>query len=261
MEVFEDTVVYRVWPRSFAPGEVQTRLYAPPRVTAGAEAPVTLIAVNRGLQSYAILPTDQLRLTACWDDECTELAADMPLVTSPNGGASVIPLALEAPSQPGSYQLTLREQSSFLGGWNGGAQVEVGDRTDMAFPVPARLTAWAVAPTAHPGRPLQVSLTWRPLGKIDAYYSVYVKLLDAAGSPVVSWDGQPQNGAAPTLLWVPDQRVQDTVTLEVPADVEPGVYSVQVGMYRAEDLARCLTLDEDGVPVDAIDVGTVSIQP
>lgn len=261
VKVLEDTYVYRVWPRSFAPDELQTSLYAPPRVTAGAEAPAYLIAVNGGIRSYAILPTDQLDLTACWDDDCTELAADVPLVTSPNGGASVIPLALEAPSQPDSYHLTFRERSSILGHWTGEAQVEVGDRTDMAFPVPARLSAWAAAPTAHPGRPLQVSLTWRPLGKIDAYYSIYVKLLNSAGSPVASWDGQPQNGAAPTLLWVPDEPVRDTVTLQVPADVEPGVYSIEVGMYRAEDLARCLTLNADGVPLDHVDLGTVTIQP
>jgi hypothetical protein len=261
VELFDDTHVYQVRPRSSAPDALRTSLYAAPRVAAGAEAPVHLIAVNDGRRSVAILPTDELELTACWDDACTELCADVPLVTSPHGGASVIRLALEAPAQPGSYQLTLRERSRLLGGWTGAAQVQVGDQTDLAFPVPARLSEWRIPPTGQPGRPLPVRLTWRPLGKIDAYYSVYVKLLDAAGNPVASWDGQPQNGAAPTLLWVPDEPVVDTVTLELPADFEPGVYQVEVGMYRAEDLARCLTLNADGVPVDHIELGRVVIEP
>jgi hypothetical protein len=32
-------------------------------------------------------------------------------------------------------------------------------------------------------------------------------------------------------------------------------------MYRAEDLARILTLNGDGVPVDRIVLGTVRIEP
>jgi hypothetical protein len=34
-----------------------------------------------------------------------------------------------------------------------------------------------------------------------------------------------------------------------------------VGMYRAEDLARALTLNQDGVPVDRVMLGTVRIRP
>ena len=102
-------------------------------------------------------------------------------------------------------------------------------------------------------------LEWRALGKIDAYYSVYVKLLDAGGNAVAGWDGQPQNGAAPTLLWAPGEMVEDLVTLEVLGDLPAGEYAVEVGMYRAADLARCLTLDADGAPVSRLVLGTVRI--
>jgi hypothetical protein len=108
---------------------------------------------------------------------------------------------------------------------------------------------------------VDVELTWRALGKIDAYYSIYVKLLDKEGNAIAAWDGQPGNGQAPTLQWIPGETVEDAVTLTLPANASPGDYLVEVGMYRAADLARCLTLDEDGTPVGQIALGIVRIGP
>jgi hypothetical protein len=89
---------------------------------------------------------------------------------------------------------------------------------------------------------------------------VYVKLLDADGNTVAGWDGQPKNGGAPTLLWVPGEVVEDMVMLAIPADVHAGEYIVEVGMYRAADLARCLTLDREGTVVREVVLGTVHLK-
>jgi hypothetical protein len=137
--------------------------------------------------------------------------------------------------------------------------VVVGEAGDSAFPVPIRLEAWEVAEAARPGDSLPVILTWRALGKIDAYYSLYVKLVDGEGNAVAGWDGQPRSGEAPTLLWVPGEVIEDSVTLAVPGDLPAGQYVVEVGMYRAVDLARCLTLDRDGAPLSRVLLGAVSI--
>ncbi len=110
-------------------------------------------------------------------------------------------------------------------------------------------------------QPVEVNLTWRALGKIDAYYSEYVKLLDSTGRVLAGWDGQPQDGAAPTLLWVPGERIEDRVILTVPADTPAGDYTVEAGLYRAEDLTRCLTFDAQGQLVDRWVLGTVRIEP
>ena len=53
--------------------------------------------------------------------------------------------------------------------------------------------------------------------------------------------------------------VEDLVTLTVPVDAPPGEYTVEVGMYRAADLARCLTLDRDGIPVRQVVLDTVRL--
>jgi hypothetical protein len=117
---------------------------------------------------------------------------------------------------------------------------------------------------AQPGQPLPVTLAWQALGKIDAYYSVYVKLIDGQGNAVASWDGQPGDGQAPTLTWVPGETVNDTVSVSIPAGAPPGEYTVEVGMYRAEDLARALLLGPGGAGaalLDRVDLGMIRVEP
>jgi hypothetical protein len=168
---------------------------------------------------------------------------------------------LTAPTAPGTYEVAISEQAGPLGTWALRGRVEVGEEGDDGFPVPARLEAWNLPPTVRAGDPLAVGLTWRALGKIDAYYSIYVKLFDGEGNAIAGWDGQPRNGGAPTLVWVPGETIDDVVTLAVPADAPAGDYAVEVGMYRAGDLAPCLTLDQDGVPVERVVLGTVRVEP
>jgi hypothetical protein len=155
----------------------------------------------------------------------------------------------------------MAEQDGPLGSWIAEGTVEVGDLGDSTFPVPAQLVEWSVPPEAHSGHPLQVDLTWRALGKIDAYYSIYVKLIDAGGNAVTGWDGQPRDGGAPTLLWTPGETIDDSVALPVPAGIPPGQYTVEAGMYRAEDLAPALTLNADRALVERLVLGTVRIEP
>jgi hypothetical protein len=260
VESFGPDLVYEVAPRAFDPGELVVSVYFPPAAAAGQPYSAYIIALNQGARSYAIQPTDVSEPAVAWQGEETTLTADVPLVTSPGGGAAVIPLPMTAPETPGRYRVTAREQDGPLGAWSSTGEVQVGEAGDSAFPVPVRLEAWEVAETARPGEPLPVTLEWRALGKIDAYYSVYVKLLDAGGNAAAGWDGQPQNGEAPTLLWAPGETVHDLVTLEVPGNLPAGEYTVEAGMYRAADLARCLTLDRDGVPVSRVMLGSVRIR-
>jgi hypothetical protein len=275
-DAFGTDQVYGVKPRTFDAGDLVVRGHLPAGALAGEPYVAYVIASNRGPRSYAVPPTEELRPLVGWRmgaDEVsppgrsTGLDAAIPLVTSPDGGAAVVALALAAPETPGSYDLIIGEQGGPLGSWTLMGSVEVVapaseravDVVDDSFPVPARLEAWDLPSHGRAGGALPVGLTWRALGKIDAYYSVYVKLLDGAGGAVAGWDGQPRNGAAPTLLWVPGETVDDLVTLSIPGEASPGEYAVEVGMYRAEDLARCLTLNEDGIPVDRVVLGAIRV--
>lgn len=263
--VLDGDHVYEVAARAPEPADLEVSAYLPSRARAGGDYTAYVIALNHGARSHALPPTDQLRVAVYWQaPESGGMAAgvegDVPLVTSP-GGAAVVPLSLAAPEALGTHRLSLAAEEGPLGPWSAEGVVEVGEAGDDAFPVPARLADWTVPAAVRPGERLPVNLAWLPLGKIDAYYSVYVKLLDGEGQAVVGWDGQPQAGAAPTLLWTPGQTVEDTVTLDVPANLAQGEYRVVVGMYRAEDLARCLTLNAGGRPVAELDLGPVRIEP
>ena len=259
VESFGGDRVYEVTPRAFDGGELQVNVYFPPTATAGRPYAAYIIALNWGARSFAIKPTDVSEPAVAWQGEESTATADVPLVTSPHGGAAVIPLPMMAPTTPGRHRVTVREEDGPLGAWSFTGEVVVGEAGDSAFPVPIRLEAWEVAEAARPGDSLPVALTWRALGKIDAYYSLYVKLVDGEGNAVAGWDGQPRSGEAPTLLWVPGEVIEDSVTLALPGDLPAGEYMVEVGVYRATDLARCLTLDRDGAPVSRVMLGTVRV--
>jgi len=264
VETFGPALVYEVQPRTFDPGSLQMTGYLPHRAAAGQPYNAYLIATNHGERSYAVRPTDLVRATTVWEGESSTqeaiIEADVPLVTSP-GGAVIVPLSLAAPTASGTWRLRLADHGGPLGDWLLEGVVKVGQEADIDFPVPVRLEGWSLPAEARPGGALPVDLIWHALGKIDAYYSIYVKLLSKEGNAIAGWDGQPQDGAAPTLLWAPGETVKDRVILDVPADAPPGEYSVEVGMYRAQDLARCLTLDVDGQPMGNINLGAVRLRP
>jgi hypothetical protein len=257
--------VYEVQPRSFDPGDLSIDIYLPPHAEAGQPYTGYVLAINHGSQSYAVPPTQLLHVVVSWETaeavSTSSVEGDPPLVTSPHGGAAIIPLSLEAPDTAGRYRLRVEGKGELWGQWSGGGDVEVGHQADRSFPVPARVADWSLPPSAHAGQTLDVRLTWHALGKIDAYYSAYVKLLRKDGTQVTGWDGQPRGGQAPTLEWLPGQKIDDIVTLRIPADATPGDYVVEVGMYRAEDLARALTLNADNELVERVILGTVQVEP
>lgn len=263
VEAFGSDWVYRVRSRSFDARSLEVTGHIPSSVRMGEPCTVYAIVVNEGPKSHAFAPTDRATGVAVWEKDGIRIeesaTGDIPLVISPQGGAAVIPLTLSAPSEPGDWRLSMGGEDGPLGRWRAAGMVRVGKEADGDFPVPARLVSWTVPERAAPGEPVAVSLTWRALGKIDAYYSVYVKLLNATGQVLTGWDGQPQNGQAPTLLWVPGQSIADEISLTIPEGAAPGDYRVEVGMYRAEDLARCLTLNEAGEPVERLLLGVISI--
>jgi hypothetical protein len=266
--------VYEIEGRSFDPSGLEVSSYLSPRAVTGEPYTAYLMVTNTDVRSYAILPTQVLALAATWrgpeggqetEHAWSGVIDDLPLVTSGSGGIAVLPVSLVAPPAPGAYHLSLLGENGVLGEWTAAGTVEVvGEDSapgSLAFPVPVRLEDWTVAAAIRPGQSLPIRLTWQALGKIDAYYSVYVKLLDGAGTAVAGWDGQPQNGQAPTLLWVPGETLEDLVALDVPSDAPSGEYLVEVGMYRALDLARCLTFSRDGALLERVVLGTVKVEP
>ncbi|MBI5652960.1 MAG: hypothetical protein HZC40_21310 [Chloroflexi bacterium] len=211
-----------------------------------------LLARNRGKRSFAIKPTDQLRMFANWSNGTREqVNAAMPLVTS---SVSIIPVRVRAPAQPGDYQLDLQvfgERSEF---WNltGTVSVANGEPARQII-IPARVAPNALLKTHYAaGDTLVFDLLWLPLNKIDAYYSASIRIVDSRGNKIAQQDREP---AGRTFLWTPGNAVPDRFTLTLPREILPGEYSIQVLMYQAEQAIDALLLDENFQPHETIDLG------
>jgi hypothetical protein len=116
-----------------------------------------------------------------------------------------------------------------------------------------------------PGAPLTVQLYWearRPLGDYKPVTYVFVHLLDAGGGLVTQHDGPPAGGRYPLQAWIPGEVVRDAHPLVLPADMPPGTYRLQVGMYTWPDLDRLPAQDRTGavLPDGVVVLGEVAVE-
>ena len=63
-------------------------------------------------------------------------------------------------------------------------------------------------------------------------------LTDASGRVVATADSPPSEGAFPTNRWSIGENLRDAHVLTIPADLAPGKYSIEIGMYLPSSSAR-----------------------
>lgn len=102
-----------------------------------------------------------------------------------------------------------------------------------------RLTGYRVLDSSlRPGDSIHLTLYWSADEAVEASYTVFTHLLAPDGFNVVGADGLPGGGMRPTDRWTPGQPVIDTHWIPVPADIPPGRYSLDIGLYSASTGAR-----------------------
>ncbi|MCO5182600.1 MAG: glycosyltransferase family 39 protein [Anaerolineae bacterium] len=127
---------------------------------------------------------------------------------------------------------------------------------DMALGDGVRLTGFSLeSDQVQAGQPLLLTLFWEGIRPIERDYTVFVHLTDENGQPVAQTDGQPGGGTRPTSGWQPGEAVRDSYAVPLAADMPPGVYTLQVGMYLWPELTRLTSADGS----DAVVLGTVTI--
>lgn len=89
--------------------------------------------------------------------------------------------------------------------------------------------------TIQPGQQFTTTLYWHALGSTEKPLTSFVHLLDVEGRFVAGHDHMPHDGAAPTDAWVRGEYVRDDFSFEVPAEVPPGPYRLEVGWYDSSD--------------------------
>jgi hypothetical protein len=110
-----------------------------------------------------------------------------------------------------------------------------------------------------------LSLDWLSLAPADESYTVFVHLIDGANRPLAALDYTPLGGSTPTHLWIPKwlpgQQMKDPYRLELPEDIQPGRYFIEVGLYEMTGKRRLHISDGEGNLIgDRYILGAIEIQ-
>ncbi|MCB0000410.1 MAG: hypothetical protein KDE56_31810, partial [Anaerolineales bacterium] len=130
-----------------------------------------------------------------------------------------------------------------------------------------RATApWPEPLAARPGDTVNLVLQWESLDYAEESYTVFVHLIDLGNRPLVTLDYTPLGGAVPTHLWIPKwlpgQRLYDPYRLQIPPDLPPGQYLIEVGLYEMVSKRRLHMADAAGNLVgDRYILGSVTVAP
>jgi len=87
------------------------------------------------------------------------------------------------------------------------------------------------------GKLLYLQLHWQVYAPPAANWTVFTHLLrkDGRGNSqvVAGHDSQPGEGSLPTTRWLAGWRILDEYQISLPADLAPGEYELEVGLYQA----------------------------
>jgi hypothetical protein len=122
-------------------------------------------------------------------------------------------------------------------------------------------TAEVSAARAAPGETVEVRLGWQVLAPPAADLHVFVHLGDPTQPPLAQSDGPAMGGQYPAFLWADGEVFGETVSLALPADLPPGEYPINVGLYDFATGARLPVLvGESRQPTDTFTAGRLTVE-
>jgi hypothetical protein len=83
-----------------------------------------------------------------------------------------------------------------------------------------------------PGESTPLTLYWQANGDFGEDYTIFVHVLGPDGTPILNLDHAPPR---PTSNWLEGEIIADAVSLTIPADLPPGSYPLEVGLYNTAD--------------------------
>ncbi len=111
-----------------------------------------------------------------------------------------------------------------------------------------------------PGEILQITLFWQTAEPVEKRYKVFLHLLDEDGRLVAQRDSEPGGGLNPTPAWPLEKTIPDNHGILLPADLQPGSYTLIMGLYDIADPSTRLPLQITGAEQDALTIATFTIK-
>jgi hypothetical protein len=124
------------------------------------------------------------------------------------------------------------------------------------------LLGYDLSPTVgQRGQELAVTLYWQAGAPMELDYTVFVHMIGPDGNRVAQHDGQPWwEVPLPTSSWQPGETLRDRHMLNLPADLPPRAYQLQVGAYYWQTGKRLPVLVDGKSAGDSIALGAVQVE-
>jgi hypothetical protein len=140
-------------------------------------------------------------------------------------------------------------------------EAEIEHRVEVTFDGGFRLLGFDLQERIwHPGDMVPVTLYWQATVSNQSEAKVFLHLYDADGNLGPQSDGWAFHGTRPPHTWYPGEIVFDPRPLTLPTDLQPGWYSLEVGLYNPDGVVRLpayrdgVRQHEDRVPLTVIEV-------
>jgi len=169
---------------------------------------------------------------------------------APDAGGEELVLDLELLDADGAV---LSEAGSTLGSIVVAGRNRVFDSANEERPREATfgsgvgLISHALEPrSAKRSETVTVRLRWQGLERIERAYKIFVHVMDPSAERVLAQrDAEPLSGRAPTSSWRPGEIIDDEFPVQLPADLAPGEYPIEIGVYDERSGTRLLLPNGD----------------
>jgi hypothetical protein len=115
-------------------------------------------------------------------------------------------------------------------------------------------------PQVKAGQTAEVITFWRVKALYDREAIMFTHML--SGDPAHPVLAQQDVLDVPSYYWLPGDAFAQVHRFTVPADTQPGVYPLEVGLYTSDDQKRLPLLDASGKPIDdRAMIGSITVAP